>query len=353
MLTSVISICLFILLLVGCEPMQQGREVSMNAVPKLGVDVEPNTLLSFPQDHGAHLAQGIEWWYVTANLEADDGTEFGVQWTLFRTSVGNTDARSSRWWDGQLYFAHFAIQNNQTHKAFEKFARAGQVEIAAAPFVARIDNWYLKGGADQTFPLNLMAKQGGFSAQLALHNSVMALHGDKGYSQKTMQGHASYYYSYPFLHAKGALEFFGKRYKVTGKAWLDREWSSSLIDPKHTGWDWFSLQANNADNGALMVFCIRNALQEYDHCSGSHILSSGEVQHLADSQISLQPIEHVSLDGKRYPTQWHLDVTGFDTTIINSVNKDARNQLSIPYWEGRVTSVGGFTAKGYAELVGY
>ncbi|URK86119.1 hypothetical protein LP421_01660 (plasmid) [Rhizobium sp. RCAM05350] len=46
-------------------------------IPQLG------TSFSFPADHGPHPDYRIEWWYLTANLEAADGTDYGVQWTLF------------------------------------------------------------------------------------------------------------------------------------------------------------------------------------------------------------------------------------------------------------------------------
>ena len=41
----------------------------------------------FPADHGPHPAYRIEWWYITANLQAADGTDYGVQWTLFRSAL--------------------------------------------------------------------------------------------------------------------------------------------------------------------------------------------------------------------------------------------------------------------------
>jgi predicted secreted hydrolase len=337
----------------GCQPAQEKPAIKQQSQFSLGVEVSPNKPLVFPQDHGVHLDQSIEWWYVTANLEADDGSEFGVQWTLFRTSVAEPPENSSPWWDGQLYFAHFAIQNNDAHYAFEKFGRSGQIEIKAAPFVARIDDWQLKGNSDKTLPLQLIAQEGQYAADLTLDNSVLVRHGIDGYSQKTAQGHASYYYSYPFLDASGTLNFAGKRYQVSGKAWLDREWSSALIDPSQSGWDWFSLQADDPTEGGLMVFCIKDAEQKYDNCSGSRIQPNGEIETISHADISLQREKYVELDGKPYPIKWSLEVDGFETIHIKSVNKDARNALSIPYWEGRVISSGGYTAKGYVELVGY
>ena len=47
----------------------------------------PQLAFDFPRDHGPHPDYRIEWWYLTANLTAADGTNYGLQWTLFRLSL--------------------------------------------------------------------------------------------------------------------------------------------------------------------------------------------------------------------------------------------------------------------------
>ncbi|TNF18010.1 MAG: iron ABC transporter permease, partial [Rhodobacteraceae bacterium] len=64
----------------------------------LGTDAEgfatpaPDPSFTFPADHGPHPDYRIEWWYLTANLEAPDGTAYGLQWTLFRTALAPGEA---------------------------------------------------------------------------------------------------------------------------------------------------------------------------------------------------------------------------------------------------------------------
>jgi predicted secreted hydrolase len=359
---------IFISVLSACqpeaEPASQNKQMHGGFAQQFGEAVDKRQGLNFPRDHGAHHQQGIEWWYVTANLKADNGDTFGVQWTLFRLSVDeqSTQTEKSPWWNGQLYFAHFAIQNDTQHQAFEKYGRSGQVNISVQPFEARLDDWQLASKETTFLPLSLKAQQQNYSANLVLANSPLVKHGEQGYSQKTHQGHASYYYSYPFLQAKGNITFAGKTYKVTGDAWLDREWSSALIDPTQNGWDWFSIQADDKERGGLMAFCIRNSQQSYDYCSASHITRDGDVRAIANDDVTLQVLKTHELKSKApqntlssntYPIKWSLNVEGFEPIIIESRNPDSRNQLSIPYWEGRIKTQGGFKGKGYAELVGY
>ena len=45
----------------------------------------------FPRDHGAHPDYRSEWWYLTCPLRATGGSEYGVQFTLFRQALTPPD----------------------------------------------------------------------------------------------------------------------------------------------------------------------------------------------------------------------------------------------------------------------
>lgn len=352
----------FAFVLCACQPAEQKTTPSTLQVA-IGKSVTKGEALVFPKDHGIHSEQGIEWWYLTANLQSDTGETFGVQWTLFRTLMPSKI--KSKWWDNNLYFAHFAMQHKQEHVAFERFSRAGQAKVTSLPFSARIDNWQLSSINNEFLPLSLTAANENHEIALTLSDSPITFHGDNGYSQKTQSGHASYYFSYPFLKVKGSLTFSGKAYKVTGNAWYDREWSSSLLDKEQLGWDWFSLvdsqSGSKSDNQSntqsekkgLMLFCIRGNNNSYDYCSGTRIAPSGETTDISKEDIKLSVIETVTLNNRDYPSKWQVELPNSPTIIIESITKDSRNQLTIPYWEGRVKATEGFNGKGYAEITGY
>jgi len=343
-------LALMVLLLLGCEPAPKTPTTpALQTVS--GQAVDKNRGVVFPQDHGPHLEQGIEWWYVTANLTADTGETFGAQWTLFRTQV--PVPFESIWWDNQLYFAHFALQHDQSHVAFERFARAGQASIAANPFIARLDDWSLKSTQHEFLPLQMKAQQDGYAIDVIMSNSSITLHGDNGYSQKTDSGHASYYFSYPFLEANGVVTFQGKPYKVSGNAWYDREWSASLLDKSQFGWDWFSVVSDENGKQGLMLFCIRDDQNNYDYCSGSRVAANGQATKIDRQDISLRVLEHITLDDKHYPSKWQIILPDTAPIVLETITQDSRNQLSVHYWEGRVRAYGGLNGLGYAELTGY
>ncbi|NQZ87493.1 MAG: ABC transporter [Colwellia sp.] len=348
--------------LCACQPAEQ-KTTPASLQVAIGAPVTRGTALDFPKDHGIHAEQGIEWWYLTANLQSDTGETFGVQWTLFRTLMPSKV--ESKWWDNHLYFAHFAMQNKQHHVAFERFSRANQAKVTSLPFSARIDNWQLNSIKDEFLPLQLTAAHENYEIELILSDSPITLHGDKGYSQKTQSGHASYYFSYPFLQVKGSLTFAGKTYKVIGNAWYDREWSASLLDKEQLGWDWFSLVDSQSDTQSgsqsdtpsekrgLMLFCIRGNENRYDYCRGTRIAANGETVDISNEDIKLSVIETVTLNNREYPSKWQVELPNSPAIIMESITKDSRNQLTIPYWEGRIKATGGFKGKGYAEVTGY
>jgi len=340
----------FVYVLDTSQPTQQ-KQPSSALKMAIGKPVAMGTKLEFPKDHGIHTEQGIEWWYLTVNLQSDTGETFGVQWTLFRTLMPSKV--ESRWWDNNLYFAHFALQHKQEHVAFERFSRAKQAKVTSSPFNAVIDNWQLSSINENFLPLKLKAAHENYQIDLTLSDSPITLHGNKGYSQKTQSGHASYYFSYPFLKAKGKITFAGKTYKVIGNAWYDREWSASLLDKSQLGWDWFSLVDSQSANNGLMLFCIRGNGNRYDYCRGSRITPNGEAYDIPTEDIKLSVVETVTLDNRDYPSKWQVELPNSPAIFIESITKDSRNQLTIPYWEGRVKAIGGFTGNGYAEITGY
>ena len=80
--------------------------------------------------------------------------------------------------------------------------------------------------------------------------------GDRGLDAKGAGvGNASYYYSIPRLAADGHVTLDGETFAVTGLAWLDREWSTSSLEPGIVGWDWFALHLS--DGGNLMFYRLR------------------------------------------------------------------------------------------------
>lgn len=313
--------------------------------------VVPGRDFRFPRDHGAHPDFRIEWWYVTANLRDADGNDYGVQWTLFRNAL-RPDADQPGWGDGNLWLGHAGLTTESRHYAAQRMARGGvgQAGVVAAPFDAWIDDWSLAG--DPSAGMQAQANGDGFGYRLQLRaDGPLVLQGDHGFSRKSADGQASYYYSQPFLRATGVLELDGRRIEVSGKAWFDREWSSQPLAADQLGWDWFSLHLD--DGQRLMAFRLRHA-DGGDYLSGNWIAPDGTTTPLHGDDIVLQPLERTRVADREVPTRWSLAVPGHGLRVeVAAMNPRAWMALDTAYWEGPVRVRGSASGVGYLEMTGY
>ena len=310
----------------------------------------PSPAFRFPADHGAHPDYRIEWWYLTANMTGPDGTPYGLQWTLFRSALAPGEAPG--WQSPQIWFGHAALTTPTAHHATERFARGGigQAGAEASPFRAFIDDWQMAG--DTLDRLRLTATAPDFAYDVALEaTGPLVFHGAGGFSVKSAQGQASYYYSQPFFRLSGKITLPEGRVSVTGTAWLDREWSSQPLSPDQTGWDWFSLSFDTGEK--LMGFRLRQTDGQH-YTSGTWIAADGGTTALENGAFIADPVAETEVAGRQVPTRWRVRVParGLDAEVA-ALNPQAWMGLTIPYWEGPVTLTGSHRGVGYLEMTGY
>lgn len=319
----------------------------------------------FPRDHGPHPSYRSEWWYLTAvvSTAGPEAREFGIQFTLFRqglearngaTPVPNNGPEA--WRSGQGYMAHVALSdiNARRHIAAERFSR-GHPALAGAradPFRVHLDDWQLASTDDAFSPLRLTVDAADFSADLLLTATRPAiLQGDRGLSRKGPDN-ASYYYSMPRLAARGEIAVGGSSHAVSGLAWIDREWSTSVLGDAYQGWDWFALHLD--DGRDLMLYQLRRLDGRTDaYDAGS--LGNGKVSRtLAAGDFSLTPIEH----WRGWPVAWELVIRGDEREryVVRAAINDQVMDTAVRYWEGVVQvedDNGQRRGAGYMELTGY
>ncbi|RXT25453.1 iron ABC transporter permease [Rhizobium leguminosarum] len=311
--------------------------------------------LSFPADHGAHPDYRIEWWYVTANLKDEDGRQYGAQWTLFRSALAPGDKAGFA--DPQVWIGHAAITTQGHQYVAERLGRGGvgQAGVQATPFRAWIDDWRMEGtertGSDALGNLLISAGGPDFSYTFDLRaNGPLVLQGDNGFSVKSANGQASYYYSQPFYEVAGTITMSGAPVEVTGKAWLDREWSSQPLASNQTGWDWFSLHMDSGDK--LMAFRLRDDKDGF--VSANWISGDGRTTPLSKDDVHLEPTRKATVDGRQIPVEWRIRVPDKSLDITTKpLNEKSWMATSTPYWEGPINFTGSTSGVGYLEMTGY
>jgi predicted secreted hydrolase len=323
--------------------------------------VKPGIGINLPRDHGAHPDFRTEWWYVTGWLAGDKGEQLGFQITFFRSKLAVDPANPSQFAPRQIIFAHAALSDPGTGRLrhAQRIARQGfgLAEAATGDTDLVLDDWRLKRRADGKFTAHVTGD--GFALDLVLTPTQAAiLQGIDGYSQKGPDpAEASHYYSLPQLAVAGSVTRDGTVTPVTGKAWLDREWSSTLLNPAAVGWDWLGL--NMDDGGALTLFRVRDAKGGDVWAGGSYRDKAGRLTRLGprDVRFAAARTWRSPRTGARYPVAPRVIVsiggsprTLVVTPLFDDQELDSRRGGGPVYWEGAVTVPGG---RGYLEMTGY
>jgi predicted secreted hydrolase len=185
--------------------------------------------------------------------------------------------------------------------------------------------------------------------------------GDRGLSRKGAEpGNASYYYSFTRMAARGTVRQGGQAFSVSGRAWMDREWSTSALSPDLVGWDWFALQLD--DGRDLMFYVLRRRDGGAAPArAGTLVATDGRPQPLALTDVTVEVLEHWTSPRSRvrYPAGWRITVPAADLRLeVAPRLADQELIVGTRYWEGAVAvtgSAGGrpISGTGYVELVGY
>ncbi len=342
----------------------------------------PRTLL-FPRDHGTHNDFGIEWWYATGWLQRDnaasDTPAFGFQLTFFRSRTGVAQQIESRFAARHLLFAHAALSDVAAKRLVhaERIARwngdakAPNAAAAEADTRVHIGAWRFarEGARSETtlerarYAAQLGDSAAGFAFDLSLTpTQPLLLQGEQGFSRKGPEPHnASHYYSQVQLNVQGQLSLATReRFPVRGRAWLDHEWSSSLLPDGAVGWDWIGI--NLDDGGALTAFRLRDARGAAVWSGGSHRSRDGALRIFSNGEAVFEPLQTWTSAATRatYPVRWRLRCPAGEfevQALFEAQELDGRNSTGSVYWEGlsalKRTQDGARVGWGYLEMTGY
>lgn len=341
--------------------------------------------LVFPRDHGSHPDTAIEWWYITGHTRvgADDAARvLGFQITFFRSRVRATQNMASRFAARQLLFAHAAVTDVRDKRFWhdQRIAREGFDVVAASErdTAVRLRDWTLTHDNGR-YRARIAAQDFNLELDFSSTQPVL-LQGDKGWSRKGPRPEqASFYYSRPQLAFRGQITLQGQRLAVqgdgaanadpsrfmpgTGAAWLDHEWSDSVLDPDAVGWDWVGI--NLFDGSALTAFRIRDK-------AGKTMWDGGSFRHpklndgirpyvFSRGEAVFQAVRgwKSPLTNTTYPVEWLLRTPAENyvlRALMDNQELDSRNSTGAIYWEGLCDlfdSQRQHVGRGYLELTGY
>ncbi|MBM3261909.1 MAG: FtsX-like permease family protein [candidate division Zixibacteria bacterium] len=329
--------------------------------------VAPYTFV-FPRDHASHPEFRTEWWYYTGHLFGD-GRSFGYELTFFQVGINPARRASpSRWALHTLYFAHFAVtdQNGNRFYHTENIARPA-LDMAGAledRYRVWIGDWSAGLTDSTTHRLEASSAMATISLDLKPEKPPV-IHGHDGVSRKAEgEGRASHYYSLTRMATSGTLTLNDKKIPVTGLSWMDHEFGSNQLTPQQQGWDWFSIQLDNRRE--LMLYLMRRKDGTYEPVSsGTVVDTDGSWRHLDRSGFEIAPTGTWESPYTRaaYPSGWTVRVPseGMELTVTPTVKNQelgTGSLIGVVYWEGSVKVEGKDQGNpvrglGYVELTGY
>ena len=333
--------------------------------------------LVFPADHGSHPDTRIEWWYVTGSVQPAAGAgpagsrgsdTCGFQITFFRSRTEVAADHPSRFAARQLLFAHAALTDLKQGRLLhdQRIARAGFniAEAAVGDTAVSLRDWHFTRAAQDRgsrYRARVSSDSAGFGLDLQFDTTQpLLLQGAAGYSRKGPRPEqASHYYSQPQLAVSGTLTRDGSALPVRGTAWLDHEWSNSLLDPAAVGWDWIGM--NLDDGGALTAFRLRGADGSAIYAGGSFRPAGGTAHSFAAGEVQLTPGRVWTSPGSRarYPVEWRVDTPAGRyrvKSLLDAQELDSRASTGSIYWEGLSElqdEPGRPIGRGYLEMTGY
>jgi predicted secreted hydrolase len=332
--------------------------------------------LVFPADFGSHPDTQTEWWYATGWLAPAMATEHpavpthGFQLTFFRTRTEVAADHPSAFAARQLVFAHVALTDltarRQRHD--QRIARAGfgRAESAVGDTRVHLGDWTLRRSGEPNasrYDATITGPALGGTLVLAMQTTQpLLLQGDAGYSRKGPgAAQASHYYSQPQLAVTATLnphDHGQPARPLRGTAWLDHEWSNSLLDRGAVGWDWIGI--NLADGSALTAFRLRRADGSALWAGGSWRAAGGVARAFGPDEVrfTAQRVWASPATGGRYPVQWRVETPAGHWTVralLDAQELDNRDSTGTVYWEGlsELLDAGGArVGLGYLEMTG-
>lgn len=154
------------------------------------------------------------------------------------------------------------------------------------------------------------------------------------------------------MQVRGTLTLDEHVLRVSGHAWLQKEWGNAMLSEGNSGWDWFVFQLK--DKSILDIHRFRYADDQY-YMYATITKRNGEVLTLSENELTLTPLAPNMLNnGHMIPLKWMISVPKLHIYFTtHPINKELWQPYLVPYWEGPIWTSGSHRIRGFMQLSGY
>jgi hypothetical protein len=170
-------------------------------------------------------------------------------------------------------------------------------------------------------------------------------------------GVPNYQFALPEMRTSGTLVVDGRKHKVRGTSWLDRQWGE--IPASLTRWTWMNLSLPNGDKVAIWDTVgsrTKDSWATVLHPDGSYDVVDVEPLAQGASRPWTSPAT-----GQTYPTRWRISIPALRSELDVRITGDPDQEIETPDGSGYLEATAAFTGtyngrkvrgENYVEMTG-
>jgi predicted secreted hydrolase len=297
--------------------------------------------------------------FVVTNMKGDDGREFNF---LIHQMVVNP-AKDPKSYPLMLSIISMTDKTNRSYIQKETVYEAGQFNISTERMDISCATSGIKGTLDN---MDLWGElpdgKGKVEVKITRHGPVL-YNCATGLFPFLSNEVDVWQFSSPHLKAVGILTMDGKKSKISGDAWFDRQWDDLSPDffNKLTKWKWMNLNLDNGYKISIWDMTVHNknenAWATVLAPDGTHTVADIVPLSEGESEFWTSPVT-----GQTYATNYVVKIPGLDAEFVVKAYDGLPGQEVVSpsgddKYEAACTFTGKFMGKpvsgfNYVELVG-
>ena len=336
---------------IATKPEKPIKPSAVHGVPKF---------LDYEKDLRLHLGFHADGNFVVTNMKSDDGREFNF---MIHQMVVNPE-KDPKEYPLLLSIVSFTDKTNRWYTHKETVYEKGAFSISTERLDIRCPSSGISGSLDGELKLWGDLPEGAGRVEVTIRRTGPVLHncatGSFPFLSDAVQ---AWQYSVPYMTAVGTLTLRGKTSKISGDAWLDRQWGDVSEDffGKKTKWKWMDLNLDNNYKISIWDMTVdgknENAWATVLSPEGAHIVADMVPLAEDESEFWESPVTK-----QRYATRYVVRIPSLDTELAVRAYEGLPHQEIVSpsgddKYEAACTFTGKFMGKpasgfNYVELVG-